>query len=242
MDLAFCLLVITAILLSMAAHALGGARRDPAHEAKGTHLFLGIGDFLLHWMIWILEPAARWSVRVGLTPDHHSYLATAFGVLSAGFLSTGHLELGGWMLALNGIIDTLDGHLARMSGQSSRRGDFIDGTLDRFVDVGVFLGLAIYLRNTRWGPLIAAAAMGGSMIVSYARARGEVQGVVCHGGLMQRPERVVLLSAACILDPIISRWLVWPPGLIISVVVAVMAVTTFFTAIQRTIWIATRLH
>jgi CDP-diacylglycerol--glycerol-3-phosphate 3-phosphatidyltransferase len=241
-DLAICLIAIAAILLSMAAYAVGGARHDPAHDAKGTHLFLGVGDFFLHWMIWILEPAARWSVRLGLTPDHHSYIATAFGVLSAGFLSTGHLELGGWALALNGIIDTLDGHLARMTGQSSSRGDFIDGTLDRFVDVGIFLGLLIYLRNTRWGPLIAAAAMGGSLIVSYARARGEVQGVVCHGGLMQRPERVVLLSVTCVFDPIVSRWLMWTPGMIIAAVVAVMAIATLFTAVQRTIWIAARLR
>jgi CDP-diacylglycerol--glycerol-3-phosphate 3-phosphatidyltransferase len=229
-------------LTSMAVYAFAGADRDPAHEAKGTHLFLGVGDFLLHWLIWILNPFVRLSMRIGLTPDHHSYIATAFGFISAGAMATGRLALGGWMLALNGIIDTLDGHLARATGQSSSRGDFIDGTLDRFIDVGTCLGLLVYFRGFTYGPLIAASAMGGSLIVSYARARGEVQGIVCHGGLMQRPERVVLLSLACIFDPIVSPGLAWPAGSLVLASLAIMAVTTLFTAVHRTIWIAARLR
>jgi CDP-diacylglycerol--glycerol-3-phosphate 3-phosphatidyltransferase len=182
------------------------------------------------------------SVRLRLTPDHHSYIATAVGVGSAAALATGRLSLGGWLLALNGIIDTFDGHLARKTGQLSTRGDFIDGTLDRFIDVGVFLGLLVYFRTQPWAPFVIACAMGGSLIVSYARARGEVQGVVCHGGLMQRPERVVMLSIACILDPVLSAKLAWPTGAIVLAVTALMAVTTFFTAVHRTIWIAARLR
>jgi CDP-diacylglycerol--glycerol-3-phosphate 3-phosphatidyltransferase len=236
------LLVVASALVSMIVYAFAGAGRDPAHEAKGTHLFLGIGDFLVHWLIWMLEPAVTLSVRLGLTPDQHSYIATLFGFASAGAMATGHLALGGWTLALNGIIDTLDGHLARKTGQSSSRGDFIDGTLDRFIDVGTCLGLLLYFRHFTWGPLIAASAMGGSLIVSYARARGEVQGVVCHGGLMQRPERVVLLSAACIFDSLVSPRLLWPAGSLVLAVLLVMAVTTFFTAVHRTIWIAARLN
>jgi CDP-diacylglycerol--glycerol-3-phosphate 3-phosphatidyltransferase len=87
-----------------------------------------------------------------------------------------------------------------------------------------------------------ASAMGGSLIVSYARARGEVHGVVCHGGLMQRPERIMLLSLACIVDPILSRWLAWTPATTVLGVLAVMAVMAFFTAVHRTIWIAARLR
>jgi len=241
-NLIVLLAAAAAMASSIVVYAVAGGSRDPAHEAKGTHFFMGVGDFFLHWMIWILEPALRLSVRLGLTPDHVSYIATAFGVASAGLLAAGRFSLGGWMLALNGMIDTLDGHLARRTGQSSSRGDFIDGTLDRFIDVGICLGLLVSLREHPWAPLIAASAMGGSLIVSYTRARGEVQGVVCHGGLMQRPERVVMLSLACILDPIICPWLSWTAGSLVIAVLALVAVTTFFTAIQRTIWIAARLR
>src|SRR5262245_6872897 len=130
---AVVLVVVVAALLSMVVYAIGGARRESAHVAKGTHLFLGVGDFLLHWLMWILEPAVGASIRVGLTPNQISYIATAFGAVSAVALAAGHLALGGWMLALNGIIDTLDGHLARRTDRMSTRGDFIDGTLDRFI-------------------------------------------------------------------------------------------------------------
>ena len=240
-DALVAFVIIGSALVSMIVYAVMGTGRDAGHDSKGTHLFMGVGDFLIHWLIWILNPAVEWSIRFGLTPNHHSYVATFFGFVSAGAMATGHLVVGGWMLALNGVIDTLDGHLARRTGQSSSRGDFIDGTLDRFIDVGTCLGLLIYFRHFAWGPLIAASAMGGSLIVSYARARGEVQGVVCHGGLMQRPERVVLLSAACVFDPIVTPGLGWAAGTLVLAALAVMAVTTFLTAVHRTIWIAARL-
>ena len=83
--------------------------------------------------------------------------------------------------------------------------------------------------------------MGGSLIVSYARARGEVQGVNCHGGLMQRPERVFLLSLACVFDQLVSPHAGWPTGTLVLAILLLMAITTLFTAVQRTIWIAARL-
>src|SRR5216684_1364256 len=104
--------ILGSAFVSMIVYAITGADRDPSHEEKGTHLFLGVGDFLVHWFIWIIDPFVAFSVRFGLTPDHHSYIATVFGVVSAGAMATGHLALGGWMLAVNGFIDTLDGHLA----------------------------------------------------------------------------------------------------------------------------------
>jgi CDP-diacylglycerol--glycerol-3-phosphate 3-phosphatidyltransferase len=235
------LAVVATCLLSMAVYVFRGARRDPGHDAKGTHMFFGWGDFLLHWMIWLLEPLTRLSMRLGATPNHHTYLAFALGLASGALIGAGHLQLGGWTFALSGVIDTLDGQLARKTGLISTRGDFLDGTLDRFVDVCVFLGLLVYLRETRWGPLVTAAAMGGSLIVSYTRARGEVQGVVCTGGLMQRPERVLLISVVCILDSGLSAWRGWPTGTFVLWSVAIVAVMTLITAVHRTIWIAARL-
>src|SRR6476661_7494996 len=126
-DAILLLAFVLVALVSMVVYAHGGASRDPGHQAKETHLFLGVGDFLLHWLIWVLEPPLRLSIRFGITPDQHSYLATAIRLSSAAAMTTGHLSLGGWTLGLSGVIDTLAGHLARRTGQSSKRGDFIDG-------------------------------------------------------------------------------------------------------------------
>src|SRR6185295_7257281 len=107
---------------------------------------------------------------------------------------------GGWAILLCSVCDMLDVRIARATGVASAYGDFIDSTFDRFVEVFVFLGFGQYLRTTPHGTLLAAAALAASLVVSYARARGEVLGVVCTGGLMQRGERLVLVILACLFD------------------------------------------
>src|ERR1700740_2354556 len=84
--------------------------------------------------------------------------------------------------------------------------------LHRLVEVFAFLGFVVYLRAFAYGPLLAAAAITGSLLVSYTRARGESVGVLCKEGLMQRAERLVLSFAACLLDPPPAAALGLPPG------------------------------
>ena len=78
--------------------------------------------------------------------------------------------------------------------------------------------------------------------MSYARARGEVLGVVCTGGLMQRGERSVLTCLVCLVDPAVTAWLGRPPGTLALWMLGLIALTTFATAVYRTIWIAGRLR
>src|SRR5574340_194043 len=123
-----------------------------------------------------------------------------FGLASGVLIGLGHLEAGGWAILFAGMCDVLDGRLARARGVSSDYGKFIDSTLDRFVETFAYLGFAAWFARWTWGPLIVAAALGGSLLVSYAQARGESVRVSGSGGLMQRAERLVLTSLACLFD------------------------------------------
>lgn len=242
--LAFLLFVATvgAALLSMGAYAVLDRRRDPDVVGKGGQFLAGIGDFPLHWFMWVISPLVSFSRRVGLTADFYNYVGLLFGVASGLFIGMGQLEIGGWMIVSSGIADVLDGRIARLTGVASDYGDFIDSTFDRFVEASTFLGFAYYLRQTEWGALIAGTALAGALIVSYARARGEVSGVVCTKGLMQRGERLMITALVCFLAPTLSSVLGLRATTIAQWALALIAGTTLITAVYRTSWIAARLH
>src|SRR4029453_1683895 len=104
----------------------------------------------------------------------------------------GRLDLGGWAIALGGVADIMDGRIARARGLGSPYGTFIGSTPRRFGEVSPPVGFWYPLGGPDAGPLLAAAAMAGSLLVSYTRARGESVGVLCKEGLMQRAERLAL--------------------------------------------------
>jgi CDP-diacylglycerol--glycerol-3-phosphate 3-phosphatidyltransferase len=242
LELIVFLAVIGTAIASMPVYALRGRRRDADQEGKGGQLFGGAGDFLLHWFMWAIDPLLRLSLALKLTPDVYNFVGLALGVVSGVFIARGELALGGWAIALGGVADILDGRIARLTGVASAYGDFIDSTFDRFVEVFAFLGFVVFFRDNAYGVFLSAAAMAGSLIVSYARARGEVHGVNCSGGLMQRGERLVLTCLVCLVDPSLSAWLGRPLGTAALWVMGLMAVTTFITATHRTIWIGLRLR
>jgi CDP-diacylglycerol--glycerol-3-phosphate 3-phosphatidyltransferase len=108
--------------------------------------------------------------------------------------------------------------------------------------VFALLGFVYFLRALPAGSLLAAAAMAGSLLVSYTRARGESLGVTCKEGLMQRAERLVLLFVVCLVDPPLAARMGWPRGTAAVWVLGLIAAGTFLTAAQRTVWIARRLR
>jgi CDP-diacylglycerol---glycerol-3-phosphate 3-phosphatidyltransferase len=230
-------------LLSVAVYAvLRHAPRDRDAEKKGSRFLLGVGDFLVHWLMWALGPLERTMLRLGMTPDHMNAAGLVLGALSGLLIGLGHLELGGWAIVLSGVCDILDGRLARTRGVASAYGKFIDSTLDRFVESFAFLGFVAYYRHQPAGAFVAAAALAASLLVSYAQARGETVNVSGSGGLMQRAERLVLTAAGCLLDPVLSAALGRPEGTVLLWVLCLIAAGAFFTAIHRTIWIARRLR
>ncbi|MGE5125241.1 MAG: CDP-alcohol phosphatidyltransferase family protein [Betaproteobacteria bacterium] len=219
-----------------------GGRRDADAARKGTRFLLGAGDLLLHWFLWAIGPAERALTRAGAKPDHMNAAGLALGLLSGVLIAGGRIEAGGWAIALAGVCDVLDGRLARAQRLSSPYGKFIDSTLDRFVETFAFLGFAVYFADRAWGPLVVAAGLGGSLLVSYAQARGETVGVSGSGGLMQRSERLVLSTLGCLFDPLLSRAAGRPEGTVLLWVLGLIAAGAFATAIHRTVWIARRLR
>jgi len=234
--------MLAVAVLSMGAYAWLGRKRDADVAGKGGQFMGGAGDFPLHWFMWAITPLVSLSGALGLTPDFYNYLGLLLGVAGGVLVAVGRLELACWAIVLGGIADVLDGRIARLTGTASTFGDFIDSTFDRFVEAATFLGFVWYLRDTRWGPLLAGAALAGSLIVSYARARGEVHGVDCKGGLMQRAERMLLIALVCFVGPPLSATLGLAPGTLIEWVLALIAAGTFGTAVYRTVWIAVRLR
>ncbi len=230
-------------LVSMAVFAVRRrGYRDPDAARKGSRFLLGLGDFLLHWFMWALGPVERWLLALGATPDHMNAGGFLFGALSGVLIGLGRVEAGGWAILLAGVCDVLDGRLARRKAMASAYGKFIDSTLDRFVETFAFLGFAVHFADWRYGPLVVAAGLGGSLLVSYAQARGETVNVSGSGGLMQRAERLVLMLLGCLFDPVLSRALGRPQGTVLFAVLALIAVGALGTAVHRTLWIARRLR
>src|SRR5262249_1965070 len=230
--------VIAALVASMVPYAASGPRRDRDQRTKGGQLLAGAGGFVLDWFMWLMEPLTAASIRAGLTPDVYNYLGLLLGLGAGVLIGLGRLEWAGWAIASCGVADILDGRIARQTGVASGYGDFIDSTFDRFVEVVVFLGFAGHLRAFPLGPLLSGAAMGGSLLVSYTRARGEVLGVLCTGGLMQRGERLVLTCLVCLLDPGITALARWRPGTLVMWALGAIVAGTLITAVHRTFWIA----
>lgn len=241
-------LVVLAVVLAVACLSMlvfglaHRARRDADAAGKGSSFLLGAGDFLVHWFMWAIGPAERALAAIGTTPDHMNAAGLVFGILSGAAIGLGHLELGGWAIALAGVCDILDGRLARAQGKASPYGKFIDSTLDRFVETFAFLGFAVYFAGRPWGPLVVAAGLGGSLLVSYAQARGETVNVSGSGGLMQRAERLVLTLLGCLFDPALSRALGRPEGTVLFFVLVLVAAGALGTAVHRTVFIARRLR
>ena len=240
-ELIVLLAVLALAVASMLAFAVRGGARDADAERRGSRFLLGFGDFLVHWFMWVVTPVERLALRLGLGPDFFNLAGLGFGLASGLLIALGYLELGGWAIALGGVADIMDGRIARALGADSLYGKFIDSTLDRYVEVFAFLGFAVYLRGFAWGPFVVVAALAGSLLVSYTRARGESLGVLCKEGLMQRAERLVLMALVCLVDPWLTRRLGLPPGTALLWVLGLIAVATLATATHRTLWISARL-
>jgi len=142
----------------------------------------------------------------------------------------GYSAIGGFILLLSGIFDTLDGTVARLGERSSKFGATLDSTLDRYVEMFVFMGITWHFRDS---PMFfwSFFALMGSMMVSYIRARAQSLGVDRLVGIMQRFERFVILSLAAILNPLGVEY--WGSEIILQLGIIILAIGTNYTAYQR---------
>lgn len=160
--------------------------------------------------------------RLGLTPNGLTLLGYLLNLPVMWVLASGHLRLGGVLVALASAFDALDGTLARETQQTSTFGAFFDSVMDRFSEATVLLGLLLwYLRTgVQLEPVLIYLTMVGSLLVSYTRARAEGLDLQCKVGLLTRFERVVLLVIALLVGQVpLALWL--------------LAILTNVTALQR---------
>jgi CDP-diacylglycerol--glycerol-3-phosphate 3-phosphatidyltransferase len=234
-------LSLAAIALAMLVFAVRAHTRpiDPNVAGRPTTILLSYRarDFF----VWMITPIERVLIRRQVSPDVLNYLVGVFGLAAGVAFAFNALPLAAWCVGLSGICDVLDGRIARARGLSSAYGDFVDSVLDRFSETFTFVGIAWYVSGTPRMAAATALALGGSLLVSYTRAFGEIHGVSFGGGIAQRAERLVLIAFAALLDAPVARWLGWPPGRLVKVAVVAIACATLATAIYRTIVVARRL-
>jgi CDP-diacylglycerol--glycerol-3-phosphate 3-phosphatidyltransferase len=190
---------------------------DTARTEKATFT-----DLLRVRFKGVLDPVAAFIHRFGITPNMLTLTGLVGNIVAAVFLSQGSFLIGGLIVLVVGPLDALDGALARLRGELSRFGAFVDSVTDRYSELFLFGGLMMYyLQQGDWlwaGVVYAAAA--GSILVSYTRARAEGVGFSAKCGLLTRAERFVILIPSLIFN-------------FTTVGVALIAIFANFTALQR---------
>jgi phosphatidylglycerophosphate synthase len=194
-----------------------------------------LGRFLRRYLVWVLAPWERALSRLGISPNAITTGSLGTALASAIALAVGRFALGGWLYLLTGILDVLDGRVARATGRVSQGGAYFDSVIDRYAELVVFAGLAYFYRQS-WAFILVMGAQLGSVMVSYARARGESLGIDVKVGTMQRPERVFYLGLSMVLAPIAEALVGHgrlPPMTLTAAVLGLLAVSANWTAASR---------
>ena len=185
-----------------------------------------------------------------LSPNFVSTVGIMVGIAAALLFARGEFPIAGILVAASGILDLLDGKIARISGKKSIFGALYDATVDRGTELAIYTGIGAYfiLRDMHMTSLFVVFAAGGSLLVSYVRARAESFGVSCNIGLLRRGERLALLASGAILSSVpepfhelilwFLRTLDWNvryafPPMPLTIVIIVIAVFSQITVGQR---------
>ena len=184
-----------------------------------------------------VNPLVERLIRAGVRPNTITTIGTGLVLVSAVVYATGHIRIGGLLLLLSGVADTLDGQVARGGAMVTRFGAFYDSTIDRVGDGATFIGIGAFLLTApdvayrTPAVILCMIAILGSVLVSYARARAEGLGIDCKVGIAQRAERVLGLGLAS---------LVFGAGrhaLLLEAIVALLAVASIITVVQRFVYV-----
>jgi CDP-diacylglycerol--glycerol-3-phosphate 3-phosphatidyltransferase len=184
-----------------------------------------------------VRPLVDWLIRSGIKPNTITTFGTGLVLLSALAYGVGAIRMGGLLLLASGVVDTLDGQVARRGAMVTKFGAFYDSTLDRIGDGATFIGIGAFLLTAadvayRLPAVITCmVAILASLLVSYARARAEGLGIECKVGIAQRAERIVGLGGASLLVG------AGPHGLVLEALVALLAVASIITVVQRFIYV-----
>src|SRR5215217_7065918 len=188
-------------------------------------------DYLRLWFKWVLDPLGGFFNRLGLTPNMMTLLGLLGNSVGAYYLARGHMLTGAILVLLMTPIDALDGTMARLRGESSDFGAFVDSVSDRYSELIIYGGLLYHFLSLGepLGGLLVFGAAAGSVLVSYVKARAEGLGYEAKVGLLTRVERYIVLAPSLVFNqPLIG--------------LGIIAVFANITALQRIFHVRNQAH
>ena len=192
---------------------------------------ISLTDRLRSLFKWVLDPIGAFLNRIGLTPNTITMLGLVGSIVAAFFLANGNMLWGGLIVLVTWPIDALDGTMARLRGEPTDFGGFVDSVTDRYSELVIYAGLLYYFleqANTLASMLVFAAAFG-SILVSYTRARAEALDFEAKIGALTRVERYLVLAPGLIFNfPLVAMWII--------------AILANFTALQRIWYVRQQAH
>ena len=212
-----------------------------------------VGIFFVEFWYWITRPLLNFFKLIKITPNGITAISIFLSFVTGSIYAFGFIALGGWLLIISGSLDMLDGVLARETNQTTKSGAFFDSCGDRYSDAFVFIGIAFYFLSKNFSmdaatftistfdyiaALTIMTLLLGTASMSYVKARGEVAGAATKRGLMQRTERILILSIYSVLDPFLRIILAeynFNPDIILIATLIIMSILINFSALVRMI-------
>jgi CDP-diacylglycerol--glycerol-3-phosphate 3-phosphatidyltransferase len=184
----------------------------------------------------VLDPIAGFLNRLGLHPNTVTILGLIGNTIGAYFLATGQMTIGGLLILAMGPVDALDGTMARLRGEASNFGAFVDSVTDRYSELVIFGGLLFFYlqQGVVLYAMLAYLAAAGAILVSYTRARSQSVGLDTKVGILTRMERYIVLAPLLVL----SRWFTFTP----EIALWILAIFANITALQRILDVRRQAH
>lgn len=224
---------VIGFVVALVGREVSSIVREP--RSMDPHLETGLlGVRLRQWFRIRIGGLAEAASDLGFSADGVTLVQLAMSIVCGMTYAWGWTFTAGWMLIASGTLDVLDGEMARRQRRDGPRGALMDSVVDRYGESAVFGGLAVYYRES-WVLWAVLAAWAGGFLVSYVRARAESLGVDCREGLVQRPERYVILGGTSMLGTITAHLVcaVDARHVFVATGICVLAVLANATALQR---------
>lgn len=183
-----------------------------------------IPQSLQEGFIGTLSPLVRLLSKWKLSPNSFTVAGVVITAFGAAAFGMGYIRPAGLLILAGGVCDTIDGMIARRCGKASRFGALLDSSVDRYAEFFMFVGIAVYfIQLADYGTSAGAVlALCGSFMVSYTRARAESLGFDARTGIMQRPERILLIGLGALIHITVFKLAIW-----------LIALLANWTALQR---------
>src|SRR5438105_10087689 len=216
----------------------GRFAHERAEKEPGSPL---LGRFLIEFGYWAFSPLEKACHALGVTPNELTAASLVASIAAAFFFVPGKPDVAGALVIFGADFDALDGMVARARGTASDAGELIDAAVDRYAEIATFAGIAAYYRSYPLGFWLALTSLAGALLVSYARAKGEISGIDARMGSMNRGERALYIGSAGVLSPYLAQFseprVAHPAFYLMLATLLLVAVMANITAIRRFVYI-----